>query len=202
LLEGVPFSGTILDAGCGEALFAEFLERRQGVTRIVNVDLGDPTVVLHRRKDPRHEAVRASLLELPFEKDTFDGVLCAEVLEQIEDDASAARELARVTKPGGTLLVSVPMPTSPPDPAHERPGYTLDQLQSLLTPAGFEVVRHEEAFFSLLKFLYTSWQWHYRVLGKSRRSYMPSALVRSLARADVALRFGPAWNLAAVARRR
>jgi SAM-dependent methyltransferase len=45
---------------------------------------------------------------LPFPDDTFDHIICSEVMEHIPDDAAAARELARVLKPGGTLGVTVP----------------------------------------------------------------------------------------------
>ena len=45
---------------------------------------------------------------LPFPDDTFDRIICSEVMEHIPDDAAAARELARVLKPGGTMAVTVP----------------------------------------------------------------------------------------------
>lgn len=45
---------------------------------------------------------------LPFQDDTFDHIICSEVMEHIPDDAAAASELARVLKPGGTLAVTVP----------------------------------------------------------------------------------------------
>lgn len=45
---------------------------------------------------------------LPFADGTFDRIICSEVMEHIPDDAAAARELARVLKPGGTLAVTVP----------------------------------------------------------------------------------------------
>ncbi len=45
---------------------------------------------------------------LPFPDDTFDHIICSEVMEHIPDDAAAARELARVLKPGGNLAVTVP----------------------------------------------------------------------------------------------
>src|SRR5690606_14520517 len=43
---------------------------------------------------------------LPFPDDTFDRIICSEVMEHIPDDAAAARELARVLKPGGMLAVT------------------------------------------------------------------------------------------------
>jgi SAM-dependent methyltransferase len=45
---------------------------------------------------------------LPFADDTFDRVICSEVMEHIPDDAAAAGELARVLRPGGTIAVTVP----------------------------------------------------------------------------------------------
>lgn len=45
---------------------------------------------------------------LPFLDDTFDHIICSEVMEHIPDDSAAAAELARVLKPGGTLAVTVP----------------------------------------------------------------------------------------------
>lgn len=45
---------------------------------------------------------------LPFADDTFDHIICSEVMEHIPDDTKAAEELARVLKPGGTLAVTVP----------------------------------------------------------------------------------------------
>ena len=50
----------------------------------------------------------ASILELPFSDQSFDHVICSEVMEHIHDDKRAAAELDRVLKPGGTLTVSVP----------------------------------------------------------------------------------------------
>lgn len=45
---------------------------------------------------------------LPFSDDTFNHIICSEVMEHIPDDAAAASELARVLKPGGTIAVTVP----------------------------------------------------------------------------------------------
>lgn len=53
-------------------------------------------------------AVRGDALRLPFADDTFDRIICSEVLEHIGDDAAAIAELARVLKPGGTIAVTVP----------------------------------------------------------------------------------------------
>ncbi|MGB2475949.1 MAG: class I SAM-dependent methyltransferase [Flavobacteriaceae bacterium] len=53
--------------------------------------------------------VKADICALPFEKNTFDLVLCNHVLEHVIDDRKAIRELYRVLKKGGTLIAQVPL---------------------------------------------------------------------------------------------
>lgn len=50
-----------------------------------------------------------NVLDLPFSDETFDLVICNHVLEHIDDDCKAMRELYRVLKKGGTALLQVPM---------------------------------------------------------------------------------------------
>jgi ubiquinone/menaquinone biosynthesis C-methylase UbiE len=45
--------------------------------------------------------VKADILDLPFENESFDIIFCNHVLEHIEDDAKAMSELYRVLRPGG-----------------------------------------------------------------------------------------------------
>ncbi len=52
--------------------------------------------------------VQGDGLRLPFCDATFDRVICSEVLEHLDDDRGAMRELARVLRPGGTMAVTVP----------------------------------------------------------------------------------------------
>lgn len=53
--------------------------------------------------------LRLDLTALDLPDDSFDAVLCSHVLEHVDDDAAAMRELARVTAPGGWCLVMVPL---------------------------------------------------------------------------------------------
>jgi len=59
--------------------------------------------------DPAGVDVQADITALPFEDGTFDAILCSHVLEHVDDDRSAMSELARVLRPGGWLLVLVPL---------------------------------------------------------------------------------------------
>jgi SAM-dependent methyltransferase len=53
-------------------------------------------------------AVNGDGTRLPFPDDTFDRIICSEVLEHIPDDSAALRELFRILKPGGRLAATVP----------------------------------------------------------------------------------------------
>ena len=56
--------------------------------------------------------VKADILDLPFENESFDIIFCNHVLEHIEDDRKAMSELFRVMKKGGWGIVQVPMKNS------------------------------------------------------------------------------------------
>jgi SAM-dependent methyltransferase len=52
--------------------------------------------------------VQGSVLDLPWPSETFDLVCAFDVIEHVEDDALAVRELLRVLRPGGAVVVTVP----------------------------------------------------------------------------------------------
>ncbi|HUG53100.1 MAG TPA: class I SAM-dependent methyltransferase, partial [Vicinamibacteria bacterium] len=140
--EGDADGWRILDAGCGTGSnLAHF--RRFG--RAVGVDLSDDALRFCRQRGVA--AARGSVLALPFPGATFDAVTSFDVLYHrwVADDGAAVRELARVLKPGGLLLVRVPalkMLWGAHDEAvHSRHRYTRAELGRLLEGQGLEVVR-------------------------------------------------------------
>jgi len=102
-----PFSGEhILDAGCGTGVFT--LKILAAGSSVVGVDLSLP--MLHKAHvkfgSSRFNPAAADILRLPFKEQTFDKVVSTTALEFIEDGAGAARELFRVAKAGGVVLVA------------------------------------------------------------------------------------------------
>ena len=86
------------------------------------------------------------MLDIPIESGKADLVATTQVLEHISDHQTAAKELARILKPGGHLLITVPQPPAPwPEGGHVREGYFIDDLVSLLQPLGLEL-RHQDYF--------------------------------------------------------
>lgn len=83
--------------------------------------------------------------KLPFADGSFDLVTCLDVVEHLDDDTAALREMRRVLRPGGHLLVTVPAhPFLWGDQdevnLHKR-RYVADQLRERLIASGYTVVR-------------------------------------------------------------
>lgn len=96
-LNALPRDARVLDAGCGEGvLVEEFADR----LRIEGIDAN--------YSSPRVRT--GTLTSLPYPDGSFDRAVCLDVLEHLafEDQRVALRELARVLRSGGELLVSVP----------------------------------------------------------------------------------------------
>jgi len=84
----------LLDVGCGEMPYLSLFEPH--VREVVGMDAWD---------NPR-ASLRAVIEAIPAGDASFDVVLCAQVLEHVDDPAQGIRELARVTRPGGRVLLS------------------------------------------------------------------------------------------------
>ena len=132
----------ILDAGCGTGNNLTHF-RRYG--RTIGVDLSAEALRFCRERGVA--AARGSVLDLPFPSGSFDAVTSFDVLYHrwVTDDGAAVRELARVLKPGGLLLVRVPalkMLWGAHDEAvHSRHRYTKGELSALLAGEGLDVLR-------------------------------------------------------------
>ena len=99
-----PSTTQVLDMGCGTGTMLTHL-RRFGDAQ--GVDADDRAIGFCRaRGEDRVQLLESNVL--PFPDDTFDLVTALDVLEHIEDDRAAVREVARVLRPGGTLLATVP----------------------------------------------------------------------------------------------
>ena len=96
---------SLLDAGCGEGEALARLGDRMP-ERTAAVDLDPDAVALTQYRLPRVDVSRHSIDALPFEDDSFDLVLCLEVLEHVPEPSLALAELARVCS--GRIVLSVP----------------------------------------------------------------------------------------------
>jgi SAM-dependent methyltransferase len=95
----------VLEAGAGVGMYASQF-RRRFTQHVACFDI-ELARVQEARTDTPMAAVAAAE-HLPFAAGQFDTVLSHEVLEHVDDDAQAIREMVRVLKPGGRLAVFVP----------------------------------------------------------------------------------------------
>lgn len=106
LLPDLDSLGRMLDLGCGNG--AQSLYFRPHVGRLIGLDVVPMTKDQPAVRDGEFDFVRGDGGRLPFKTGTFDLVTAFEVLEHLSDDQAAVTEVARVLRPGGRLLFSVP----------------------------------------------------------------------------------------------
>jgi SAM-dependent methyltransferase len=159
---------TLLDLGAGPGRHT-FEALRRGAS-VVAVDLSDGDLrttlqwsaamaeVGEIGAGGRYAAVRGDVTRLPFPDASVDRVIASEVLEHVPDDDAAFAEIARVLRPGGLAVVTVPrwgperVCWALSDAYHANDGghvriYRADELANRLSTNGFEVTgrAHEHA---------------------------------------------------------
>lgn len=99
-----PSEQRILDAGCGNGWLASLYRGRH---MVVGIDLADAN--LRRIRELGLHPVKYNLdRTLPFADACFDTVVCSEILEHIFSPDMLLREIMRVLKPGGRVILTVP----------------------------------------------------------------------------------------------
>ncbi|WP_020526088.1 demethylmenaquinone methyltransferase [Catelliglobosispora koreensis] len=93
----------VLDLGAGTGVSTEELAKSGAF--VVGVDISLGMLKVGRRVRPHVPLVAADALALPFPDKTFDAVTTSFVIRNVANTPAALRELARVTKPGGRLVI-------------------------------------------------------------------------------------------------
>jgi SAM-dependent methyltransferase len=170
----------LLDLGSDNGVVSLLLRRRGGSW--ASADLTEESVNSIREL-VGEDVHRVDGRALPFADAAFDGVVVVDMLEHVPDEAAFLSELARVTRPGGRLVVNTPhfkrtmlrrlrhaLGQTDEKHGHLRPGYTPDGLGLLLRAAGFTPDSHRtySRFFSEL--VDTAINWGVERLGKKGSS--------------------------------
>ena len=97
----------VLDAGCGEGHLIERLKRKNKNT-YYGIDLTGIALKKAKARVPDAILTIGDISNLPFESEFFDVVICTEVLEHIYNYEKAIREMKRVLKKDGSLIITFP----------------------------------------------------------------------------------------------
>ena len=135
-------AGTILSVGCGPGVFLRELAAIRPNTEFVGVDLSAERIhdaELRLRGVPNARVQIGDAQALPFESDSFDLVFCRFLMEYLPDKQHALREMVRVCRSGGKILLQdldgQLVWHSPEDPELQQ---TIERVVSRLASTGFD----------------------------------------------------------------
>ena len=145
------FSGKkIFDLGCSNGTVSYFLKKNGGQWTHADLDLAN---VITAKTLLGDDVLQFSEGSLPVGDRQFDLVIALDVLEHLDDDGAMVKEIRRILKPNGTVIISTPisggffilnwlkekMGLTPDIYGHKREGYSLHQLMEILDNNGFNV---------------------------------------------------------------
>jgi len=140
----------ILDIGFGTGAMLVFLARYGSV---VGMDMSVEAIRFARTRC-NLPMLLGDITQIPLETASFDLVTAFDIIEHVDDDAAAIKELARVCRPGGHTLLTVPafqfLWGNQDVVSHHRRRYTLAQFEQLVRAAGF--VPRRLSYFNALLF--------------------------------------------------
>lgn len=96
----------LLDAGCGEGVVLRQVQVLVQDSRLYGIDIDNELILVSREIVRGVSISRASITNLPYLSESFDLVICTEVLEHLEEPSEALTELSRVS--ANHLILSVP----------------------------------------------------------------------------------------------
>jgi SAM-dependent methyltransferase len=132
-----------LDTGTSTGTNLRML-RDLGFCNVTGLDLNDEAIRFCTEKGLGH-VQKGDLNALPFGDQTFELVLATDIIEHVDDDLGALRELNRALKPGGHLLITVPAFASlwglQDKVSHHKRRYRMRRLKAKVETAGFIVER-------------------------------------------------------------
>jgi len=141
-LQGNGTHKRVLDVGCGTGVHLK--EFPPGWKLVAGCDYSDLALSFCQERGIRTLA-RCDATRLPFATDAFDLVTALDVVEHLDDDQSCMREITRVCRRGGHVLLHVPafqiLWTEKDDLSHHRRRYHRAELVALVERCGLQITR-------------------------------------------------------------
>lgn len=166
----IPSGSVVLDIGAGSGKYRALFAHCDYRTQDFGQEIG--TIGKYTRLD-----YESDITAIPVADGTVDVILCAEVLEHVPEPILAVKEMARILKTGGTLLLTAPLGSFlHQEPYHYYGGYTPHWYHKFLGEAGFDVhsIDANQGFFSWL----SQEVWRFQDLIRPRNMSKLGALTR------------------------
>jgi ubiquinone/menaquinone biosynthesis C-methylase UbiE len=147
--EAIKLRGKILDLGCGNGEYS-FLMAKHKNNKIFALESNERLCKEIVNKNIENiEVILADGHNLPFTDNTFDACFCNTVLEHVKDPEKVIREIKRVLKKEGTLVISIPFLQEIHADPHDFQRYTPYGLKHLMEENNFIIKRIHCDFGSL-----------------------------------------------------
>jgi SAM-dependent methyltransferase len=146
-LAKIPSGSRILDAGAGEQRFRPLCSHLRYVSQdFAQYDGAGDGAGLHSAGwDVSQTDLVCDITAIPEPNGAFDAVMCTEVLEHVPDPIAALRELTRLVRPGGHLILTAPFCSlTHQAPYHFATGFSRYFYREHLSKLGFEILDLEE----------------------------------------------------------
>ena len=141
LLQGISkhvykLHGKLLDFGCGAKPYKNIIN----VEEYIGLDFPS------EGHDHTNEMIDVFYdgISIPFEDDCFDSIFSSEVFEHVFNLEEVLKELFRVLKPGGVILITCPFAIGEHEQPNDYARYTSFALKHLMRKTGFDVVHYEK----------------------------------------------------------
>lgn len=145
LKNSAPRDGTILEIGSSSGYLLSEISAEFPDATIMGSDVIPAGLEALHQKLPAIPLLQIDITDCPLPSDTFDAIVAVNVLEHIENDAKALREIARLLKSGGILIAEVPAGEHLYDGydthLHHFRRYSKSRLQDRVTAAGLHLTQ-------------------------------------------------------------
>lgn len=156
----------VLDVGGYDGFIACNLKRLLDNLKVAVVDMDE--LGLQSARERGLDTLYASVLELPIEDSQIDVVLCLDLIEHVEEDDVLMKEISRVLKKDGKVILTTPMHNGVSFPflskekikainrdwGHVRKGYRLEQIKELFQNNNLAIQKISKYFNSFSRFAY------------------------------------------------
>jgi len=148
--------GRLVDVGAGRAKYKEIL--MPYITEYVAVDNASSDYQYKNHSADKYLNVIAEADAMPFKNNEFDTAVCVKVIEHVKDPLAVVKEINRVLKPGGYLLLSSDWFTPSHKEPHDYWRFTEEGYHYLGETAGFKWVECFQQGGVLVSYNYIFWR--------------------------------------------